>query len=66
MSGLMSETDYWNAVGRLGLRRSSCPTVYLGPDNTPYNVPDPASLPPEVRRRTIEYLRSAVEASRAT
>lgn len=61
MSGPMTISDYYKAINRLGLRPTNVRTVYMGPDEMPYNVPDPTSLPDTVRSSIIEHLREMLD-----
>jgi hypothetical protein len=54
----MTVEEYRAEVSKLGLRRSSVPTVYLTGDGSPQNVPDPERLTPERRQEIIDRLKN--------
>jgi hypothetical protein len=48
---------YWATIKALGLTPTRIPNVFVAADGEKYNVPDPASMPEEVRLKTIKRLK---------
>ena len=59
----MTVDEYYSAVKSLGLTPTACPTVFLGRDGLTYNVPNPVSMPEDVRAETIRRIRANVTGS---
>jgi hypothetical protein len=54
-----SSDEYYAAVKRLGLRKTTALRLYFHPATGEYcTVPDPSDMTPEQRARTIERLKN--------
>jgi hypothetical protein len=57
----MTTEEYYKAVGRLNLRKTNVPTVFVTPEGDQHNVPTPDGLRPEQLREIIEILRKRLQ-----